>query len=700
MILSAILAPLVLTRDTEIRYETRAKDVTQIVADLAAITGKKLETEGLRNWPLIVRFEKRPLSQVMALIAQKTDAVWIEKDDRQILTRSKTRVQNAALLEARHRGERLKKWLTSNLGIDGPPRAWTSEETDSIVAQNRKEIDTKAAGLLRLAKPDQVEVASAVTPAKILLQEFCRKISPEVLGGLPISSQIIYSSTPKAPERPLPVELGQAIRAYTQTRSAFAAKLPADTANLDGATIVANDRLSLTPMDPNFVIRFELIRVGTDADIHVGVVLHGSDRRTLLDSYGLQVKLDPLPETPPPAKLKGLVKFEPDSAALMRHMARNRPVLGQLQGPKGGFIVSGAPIPPLPSELLKKVLDPVKRDPQSYFITDWLMSTADALDTDLIASVPDNLFYNLSNALRGSSDLVSLWKLGPAWQLKMKWENGLLDVESVDVAKNDRYRIDRAALAKLMAARTADRFPNWDDQARYAATQPPGAIYQFGLDYRWLRLVDPNQVWMTILFQPVAYRFWGTLDSTSKQMERATIPFGRFSAGQVTLLDELFRSQLALMQPRHLGDYMGGRRPQVFTEESDPVIRDGTFTVEQKPTQLFLARYSNGGEAKLSALELAGLLMAKKASKAPADSLPISVRDMGAARVTFYSEHSQGNSQMQFDLNYGKLGTEESFESPSQDLLAKLEKHLETWKDAKFVDSPPGITNPPPPLHR
>lgn len=334
MLFCAILAATPTDFDQAIRYEARGKDVTRIVADLAQMSGKKLETEGLEDWPLIVRIEKRPLSQVMDLIAAKTDSVWMQKDDRQILTRTKARREEALKREARHRGERMKKWLSSNFGLEGATRPWTDQEIETIVAQNKKIVEAKATGYLKMVKPDQVGIASTVTPAKILLQEFCRRISPETLGGLPIDSHLSFSTSPKAPEKPLPVNLGQALRSYITTRAAFAAKLPAEPPNLDGVIINSNDRQSLTPLDPNFVIRFELIRVGTETNVHAGVVVHGADRRTLLDTYGLEIQLDPLPVVPPPENLKGIVEYKPDSAAILQYMGKNRPVLGQAQGAK------------------------------------------------------------------------------------------------------------------------------------------------------------------------------------------------------------------------------------------------------------------------------------------------------------------------------------------------------------------------------
>lgn len=71
--------------DQKISYETRAKDIGRVLADLQAKTQVPLEARGLANCSVIVSVRDMPLRKLIDKLAEVTDSAWQAEQNKQVL---------------------------------------------------------------------------------------------------------------------------------------------------------------------------------------------------------------------------------------------------------------------------------------------------------------------------------------------------------------------------------------------------------------------------------------------------------------------------------------------------------------------------------------------------------------------------------------------------------------------------------------
>lgn len=681
----------------KIDYETRGKDITAIVRDLRDSSGQKLDTNGLRDWPLIVSLKKRTLRETMNLLAEATDSVWIEKEGRRTLTRTPARVAEAARREAENRGRRLKAWMTANLGIAEPLREWTDAEIKEVISQNEKSVRERAASYLRFSQPKDYMTNRCETPAKILLLDFCRQVKPEVLGAIPVNEVVTFSTNPAPDEKPMPVGLGRALNVYMKSRARFAAQISPDPLTIDSMRIMSNERRLLHPIigEPTILVSF--MRPAAMADVHADVLIQDADRSKTFDVYGTLLKLAPLETSPLQSKMSGQVELSSESAEILKGVGRAPMIVAQVSTDKGGFGLRGQFVPPYEESILRKLQDPLTFEPISTFVADWMISTARALKSDLIATVPDSSIYNIATQLQRTTDLDALWKLQVPWQLSFRLDSGILKVGAIDVARNDRYRVDRKALATLLSKFGPDRLPSLDDCATYAVTQPPSHT-QNNLDYFWMSLVDPNQTVFQGWRNPRLLRFWGSLTPAQRAQDGLKLEAGTLTATQQAHIDGFLASRYQ-GSPLYDRDSAGTFNDNLVQVEAPPTFRVGTLTVTKRPGNYFLGRFTNRAVAGVYEHELGYLFGAEMASPPIGKIAPIALRSVDFWSLDFRFDEPGGNYRQYpgYLTSHGRVGREEEVSNLSPAMKERLAKIIEEGKAAKYRPVDTGTTNPPPP---
>lgn len=593
LVATSLSVNVVYSRSQPISYETRGKDVVQIVRDLADLTKLDLATDGLRDWPLILRLKNRPANEVLALIASLTDSEWVSRDGKSVLTRSEARRRRAALSEAVTRGERMKHWLIENHGLDQPLRDWTDVEA----AAAAKESELTARAVQQQYGRGGSSYGSGFmenTPAKIILLDFLRLVKPELLGSIQGGEHLAFSTTPGRNEKPMPVNLDPATAAFLRSRSKLAAKVPIEDYDFgSGMSIKTNALLSHRPVPSKIAIGIQLSRQAhPGALIRASITVSGS---AILDHTGLSINMPSATEEKMP-DFKGEVRLSPDSVSLLQaSQARIRSVAVAERQMRMVFL-SGGYSPPRSPALQAILRQPVLHEPHSFFAADWLFASADSIRSELAATVPDNLISTVAGHVAKTNRLETIWKAFEKLDIKAEVKAGILIVRPRDLARIDQFRVDRAALQKFFATFGSDRLPTIEEKSTYAVTQSP--IYsESNLDFFWMRLLDPNALAFQT-YDPSFLRLYATLPSDQKLAKRVTIEATKVSPAQKSLLDRILSSG------SNLGGFSGNYASSGPISDPQPIeIRAFDFptvTVLRNPAPTFLVDFADGSQARLN----------------------------------------------------------------------------------------------------
>ncbi|MFQ3677349.1 MAG: hypothetical protein SNJ74_05355 [Fimbriimonadaceae bacterium] len=212
-----------------------------------------------------------------------------------------------------------------------------------------------------------------------------------------------------------------------------------------------------------------------------------------------------------------------------------------------GRIVSGNLT--LSRGLEEKLLRPDQYDPLSFGPSEGLIAASKAKRLNLVANLPDSLAGGLGQLMQamspgsGPASTVHqfLARMFASSDVQAAIDGGWLTVEPKEPSKSRRERVDRRALAALLADTRRTGTLSLDALAAYAVdnpppTQSPGALLH-------IMLMAPGAVggMQGAMSDWNLLRFWGTLGQAQREtlFRGGTIAFGQLTPVQRTSLERV-----------------------------------------------------------------------------------------------------------------------------------------------------------------
>lgn len=459
MMLSVLVAVLgVQTPDLDKTLTLRqaAAPVSEVLAQVSKDVGFSFTASEVRDWPIIVSVKSLRAGELLDRIAEVTDAEWRKERDRWVLTRTAARVKRAVDLENADRAVRLKPV------IDALPTRMSPEEKSKAFSQARSEA---------LAHGGDGNTPRNFTggpsPALDLIYWALKRVKVQDLAAAPINSFVSYSSAPRPGQLALPPIPGDVWRRYLATRAEFAKAVDVPPyvttpAGLAKQTMPENARVSLMLSRPN-----------ATADIYVALGVYDADGLMLdLARHLLTLPAAPIESTEPPAV--GPIVFAEKSTQLLRVLRRpNGPGKWMLNSTQGEHMWVTDVDPWLTPENLSVVRGAIQAEPTAFHISDWLLDLGDKAQANVVAYVPDHSFGSLTELMNGPSpDHGLVWKALPRFGIEATIRDRSLVVKPKVFARADRYRVNRTALRKFVAAAGPFGWPKLHDYMAYAVAAP------------------------------------------------------------------------------------------------------------------------------------------------------------------------------------------------------------------------------------
>lgn len=481
--------------NTPIDLDARGRDLPLVIQDISQKSGLRMEAVGLADRPLILNVHQMPASQLLATICEITDASMEMRDGKITLFRPAGRIEAGRLRAARNRGARATAWLQANTGnqTSGPWRDSDFEfarlEAEKAYTKGGEEVERSG---MRLG-----DRADAITPARIVLLDFLRRVKPELIGDIQPESFTVFSTSPSGREVPMPVDLSAAVRNAMAARERAAQILHI---RGDEAIVRNNTALLSVPVAEIRQVKVVLSRNwGSRVDAEVYLI----DKR-VVDYSGIRIDAGLAAMDDCPGDLTGNPVLTEFDRALIQMLPYASLFSSEAVYAGGRNLVDP------PAEWLRsRLVDPVTNEPMSTLPASWLRSTADALKLDLVGYVPDSACAVLLDRMRAKPDLRSLWKMRKIIGVELDVRGNALVCRPVEQWAADRGRVDRTALRKLLRTYTSTSLPRLEDFLAYLDRSPTFAEYN--LDTTWMKMLEPNGRVFCYLARPADIRLMNGL---------------------------------------------------------------------------------------------------------------------------------------------------------------------------------------------
>lgn len=474
--------------DQKIAYETRAKDIGRVLADLQAKTQVPLEARGLANCPVIVSVRDMQLRKLMDKLAEVTDSAWQAEQNKQVLVRTNARVRQAAQDEAKLRGARFLQW--AKVAKWESQHLWTKEEIAKFQADDRKRIEDHARALVDEGHSTPFRrYPNITTPAKSLLRDLLLSLDPAVIGGVLPGATLALDSAGTTRENQLPLRIDPLMTIYRANRRKQAQNAWKEPFEIGPVTVTSNQALILKQLPADAHLTLNLTR-GTDGSVRADLAV--KDKSTLLDYATERVGFSPEGATQLQIPRDARLSLDPLSTRLQARFSLNSGTHFLVRvGTEAETATHFEKLHPLPdAELLNLLQHPAEVDPLSTLPTDWVLSTAEALKCDVVAYLPDSINQGIWEA-KPKALLTELWPSMATSGVGASIDEGLLTLKPIAFGRADRYRVDRRALQTLLEKFGPSSRPSVADLFDYAR-KVPASYYLFRPDVIWTRALDPN----------------------------------------------------------------------------------------------------------------------------------------------------------------------------------------------------------------
>lgn len=526
--LTALLAFALQGPDVSVPVTLRmpATPVSEVLSDVSKQVGFRFEASQVRDWPIIVSVKSLRAGDLLERIAEVTDSEWVKERDRWVLTRSAARVKKAVEIELADRAARLKPV------VDALPTGMSDEDIAKAAAEIKKTILEEGPGLKT--------VMSGTSAADVLLNAALKRLPIREIAAAPISSFVSYSSDPRPGQRRLPAFSPSTWKDYLAARAKFAKviDLPPD--------VQVSAGLSSLSLPNQFQIILGFSRPFASAGINVWLALFGSDGK-ILDLARASLTMAPARFETSPPPCESPVSVSNAGKRLIHVLQPSRTLPGPSFATQVGDVLPvGAPDPWTASENVAVARRAIEREPLAYAISDWVLDLADQSGKGIVAHVPDFAFNPLQQRLASTIQHDVLWNALLEMGIRAEADANVLVLKPMMFARADRYRVDRGALRKLVAAGGPYGRPSLGALLDYVGSSPP-VTYHENLDIKLLGLVFRRAFANFIGFQDQvdALRLLRSFRAEDRTSDRLTLEqaLTRFSGQYDTMLRSFYASR-------------------------------------------------------------------------------------------------------------------------------------------------------------
>lgn len=569
----------------KIDFEVRATSVNEIVKQLAAKTGEKLEASGpITQQILLVKATQADPADLKAKIAEAAAATWITDGNRQILKRLPKTDQD---IFNDHVQSRLKS---------------LSIELDKIKKQLETPFTAKnlALGLVQLGpEPQPTEDRTVATkyyvrqkqlfeqgPMARLVKRLVLACRPEDLARSGIYSRALFRSHPSKLQCAFDTAKYQAaLQAYVKEQQAW----------IDAATGMdfGEDKNGRMVSDPRSQLRNEAVAQDFGLDVHrgdmaglfmvnlVGSPMSNGSRNVLAQSDFAGPERDFMNAAmnpTPPAKDDPLVELSPDSKEFQQRIT-------------GAYLSRTAG--PLTPRMRELILSPDRIDPLSLIVTDGFLAYGRKKQVNIVASLPDDsvnwvFFASREQPLRIGEFIRTLTASG---LMQLREDSGWTVATPQDRYESELKFTPRRAIANLM--KTVDTRGTVDirDYAKYAFDS--GRISRTGLGDTYLALDDRSLLSALDRTDWQAMRLYGSLNQDQQKIVEngGNLPLNGFNAAQRAIVDRMvYKDEIHSETMRTDGSFMYGEEVVEPTERyADGVPATGVLAGRGKTTDIIAA---------------------------------------------------------------------------------------------------------------
>jgi len=583
----------------KVSYTTVAVPVRRAVAEIAKLTKTPLETSPtVANEVLVIDVKDVVLEDLMGRIAKAVSGQWDEHDGMRYLTRSNDQ----------HRAEYLEELAARKAAI--------KKAVDKLTEPLKKnpKFDEKAANEMAsklgeksglggiLQGGDAAAMAQgartmftqgADQPAGRATARLLSMVDLGLIAKLNDEERIVFSTRPNLMQARLPAGAIQVINQFIQEQNIWAdavnrrkGEQPGIIDQAIGMAMGANNsEIKGTPDKALLCVERSAMLDSYEVRLKIfdgqGKTLYQGGQSVLLDSSLLNI-VDSMLKAEPTKDAE--IELTPDSKELL-----------EFYRSLTNIMFSAGKAKNMSKQLLDKLARPDLYDPLSFIHSEALLALAKGRGAQLVANVPDSI-------LRASSFAMPGQKLTANGFLKQLTDLAIVDIEEKDgwmLMKpvrpyNERQkRVDRFALAQLIAQTAKRGYMALDDLAAYSLKNPPFMATEITQTYSVTML--PGAAVTTGTTNWNMLRFYGSLGLAQRQaLARGNkIPFRNLAPNLLELVRRMAFRTSAIA---------GGGIVIKSAPGSNPTPMAGLFGADYRsePTELMPKGLPGDGEVSMT----------------------------------------------------------------------------------------------------
>lgn len=530
-----------------VSMEFRVGSVSKLISDLGAATGQNLKSSAALDRDYIfASFKNQSVEDVMARLAKAVTGRWKQESDGLRLVRDEVGDRKVWEDELAIRTEAIKE------------RIATIRAEQSADKQSPAELAKQAASGIgdrvfgsgsppSQAEMDKMRKAMDLRPGPRAVIEALTHINPTDLAKINLGDRAVFAYHPTRSQSPLAaavLEVAKSmVAAEREYQNTMREEMQATMGGGPGMRVMMGGPGGGGPIgegQPGDAML--IVHRNSVTGLNCILVVNNTEGQPLVQgSMNLFVEGGTQPPATFKVDSKDQIKVDAANRRLATALAAVSPsgtggqaftavVLGGPmgggrggRGGRGGAFFAGSPVskPVIDDSVKDMIMDPVKVEPLSTYVSDVLVGVANTIDKPIIGIVPDRLAEVFLDNATSSSPLVSdaINELQTTARMTVAEDSGWVHLNSKSPVIDYANRIDRAALKKLMSRLNTNPVVSLDDRADYAATVLPRGANTFFFDRAYASIMNPSG--------------WGFEFPASQQEDLDTLRlFGRLSRSQ------------------------------------------------------------------------------------------------------------------------------------------------------------------------
>jgi len=526
----------------KVSYTTVAVPAKRAVAELAKATKTPLDiSPTVANEVLVIDVKGVVLEDLMARIAKSVSGQWDEHDGMRMLTRSNDQHRAEYLEELAARKAAIKKAVDKL--IEPLKKNPTFDEKDADKMASKLGEKSGIGGMLQGGDPTAMAqgAKSMFTqgsdhPAGRVTARLLSMVDAGIIAKLNDDERVVFSTRPNMMQIGMPNGAIQVINQFVQEQNIWAEAVNRRSADQPGLIDQAigmamganNSEIKGTPDKALLCVERSPILDNYEVRLKIydgqGKMLYQGGQSVLLDSSILNFA-DSILKAEPTKDAE--IELTPDSKELL-----------EFYRSLTNIMFSAGKAKNMSKQLFEKLARPDVYDPLSFIHSEALLALAKGRGAQLVADVPDSIMRASAFAMPGQ-------KLTANGFLKQLTTMSIVDIEEKDgwmLMKptrpfNERQkRVDRFALAQLIAQTSRHGYMALDDLAAYSLKNPPFMSTEITQTYSMTML--PGAAMTTGTTNWSMLRFYGSLGLAQRQAlaRGVRIPFRNLSPNLLELV--------------------------------------------------------------------------------------------------------------------------------------------------------------------